>query len=140
MRKICEDPLEESEVVIKPVFVIEVKKEDEMIGELRPHLAQNLKQMRHICIQSNGAISEVFGILTNYRHWYFTYYNMETEIKNAMQRAMNDNETSTSQKMTCPFQVSSPINILRMNFKLIPKHLLGISKILTGLNKTFAKN
>lgn len=50
MKKICGDPLEDSDVVIKPVFVIEVKKEDEMIGELRPHLAQNLKQMRHMCI------------------------------------------------------------------------------------------
>jgi len=43
--------------------------------------------MRHVCIQQEGKVSQICGILTDYRGWYFTHYDMRVELINARMSA-----------------------------------------------------
>ena len=64
------------------MLVIEAKRGDEVDGKkvnLESNLNQNFEQLRHICL--NYRLPFCNGVLTNFRQWYFTRYNLSREFK-----------------------------------------------------------
>ena len=65
------------------MLVIEAKRGDEVDGKKvnldENHLNQNFEQLRHICL--NYRLPFCNGVLTNFRQWYFTRYNLSREFK-----------------------------------------------------------
>ena len=58
-------------------FIIELKNSNESLVD---HLAQNFEQLR---LYSHKYMKkEAFGILTNYKEWYFIKYSVLEEFKN----------------------------------------------------------
>jgi hypothetical protein len=58
-------------------FIIELKNSKK---ELKQHLAQNFEQLR---LYSHAFMKkEAFGILTNYKEWFFIKYSALEEFKN----------------------------------------------------------
>ena len=46
-------------------------------SKLYEDIQQNFLQMRNYCIESN--IRQIFGIMTNFQEWIFTYYDLVSE-------------------------------------------------------------
>jgi hypothetical protein len=61
-----------------PLYVIEVKRTYGNKQHLLRELDQHFKQLRYICIQNK--LGSVYGVITDYKDWYFTMYSLEGEI------------------------------------------------------------
>lgn len=61
-----------------PLYVIEVKRTYGSKQPLLRELDQHFKQLRYICIQNK--LGSVYGVITDYKDWYFTMYSLDGEI------------------------------------------------------------
>jgi len=76
-----------------PLYVIEVKRTDYRARNIKEHLNQHFKQLRHICIQ-NG-LSQIYGVHTNYREWFFTRYDLQQEVQAELKLAERSSKGAT---------------------------------------------
>jgi len=75
-------------------------------------LEQNFKQLRNTCIQYN--LQEACGVLTNYRQWIFTRYDMSKEIFKVVSSAENKlgGKIYRNYNQQSYFEVSEPFYLL----------------------------
>lgn len=85
-----------------PLYVFEVKRSDSNDKALQGNLSQHFKQLRHICIEHSKP--QIWGVHTNFRHWYFTMYSLKREILNT--------KTSPDSLKERIFEISRPIEVL----------------------------
>lgn len=67
-----------------PLFVIEVKRTLGGSRGLLKELDQHLQQLRYISIQNK--LGKVYGVITDYKDWYFTSFSLDREIGNREHR------------------------------------------------------
>ena len=63
-----------------PILLVEVKNlEDTKNESLLNHVPQILEQLRSACCVYG--LTQCFGVLTNYKDWYFLVYDMAQEVR-----------------------------------------------------------
>eukprot|EP00347_Sterkiella_histriomuscorum_P022612 403337826 len=131
----------------KTLFVIEIKKPLSKNGQENPQdlihidrmIQQNLNQLRHFCIQSGQ--SQVYGIVTNFKEWYFTKFDLLKEIvsvisqnnqRNSQQQKQNANNQNKKfqQGVHEPFEISQKIQLMGIDEGIEKLNRLELAKVI----------
>lgn len=104
-----------------PLYIIEVKKPKQY---LENELHQNLAQLRNYCI--DFGLTKSYGVLTDYKTWYFTRCDLSAEVLAAAQ--------GNVYSCHAMFEVSNEFNILeKQTYNIDKKETFKVIKVLEWL-------